>query len=77
LPVQQRLVDDQVDFMINNAGFCKTIPIENLTKGGFERFLNVHFKGVAFLTQKALTMMNDSGGVVFITAAGGRYNVPG
>jgi NAD(P)-dependent dehydrogenase (short-subunit alcohol dehydrogenase family) len=32
---------------------------------------------VLFLTQKALRMMNDGGGVVFITAAADRYNVPG
>jgi len=31
---------------------------------------------VLFLTQKALRMMKDGGGVVFITAAADRYNVP-
>lgn len=36
----------------------------------------MHFKGVLFLTQKILRMMNDGGGVVFITAAADRYNVP-
>ena len=36
-----------------------------------------HFKGVVFLTQKVLSMMNDGGSVVFITAAGDRYNVHG
>jgi NAD(P)-dependent dehydrogenase (short-subunit alcohol dehydrogenase family) len=67
---------ENFDFLINNAGFGKAIPIENLTEGDFDSFVNVHFKGVVFLTQKALTMMNDGGGVVFITAAGDRYNVP-
>ena len=42
----------------------------------FDSFVNVHFKGVVFLTQKALTLMNE-GGVVFITAAADRYNVSG
>jgi NAD(P)-dependent dehydrogenase (short-subunit alcohol dehydrogenase family) len=65
-----------IDFLINNAGFGKAIPIDNLTEGEFDSFVDVHFKGVVFLTQKTLRMMNDGGGVVFITAAGDRYNVP-
>ena len=67
---------DNIDFLINNAGFGKAIPIEKLTEDEFDSFVNVHFKGVFFLTQKILRMMNDGGGVVFITAAGDRYNVP-
>lgn len=67
---------DNIDFLINNAGFGKAIPIQNVTEDDFDSFVNVHFKGVVFLTQKVLRMMNDGGGVVFITAAGDRYNVP-
>lgn len=75
--LRERFGTESIDFLINNAGFGKTIPIESLTESDFDSFVNVHFKGVVFLTQKALTMMNDGGGVVFITAAGDRYNVPG
>jgi len=67
---------EKIDFLINNAGFGKAIPIENLTEPDFDSLVNVHFKGVVFLTQKALRIMNDGGGVVFITAAADRYNVP-
>ena len=67
---------DNIEFLINNAGFGKAIPIDKLTEDEFDSFVNVHFKGVVFLTQKLLRMMNDGGGVVFITAAGDRYNVP-
>lgn len=48
-----------------------------MTEADFDLFANVHFKGVLLLTQKALRMTNDGGGVVFITAAADRYNVPG
>ncbi|UHD45821.1 SDR family oxidoreductase [Aureimonas altamirensis] len=67
----------RVDYLINNAGFGKNVPIEDLTFEDFDAFNNVHFKSVVFLTQKILTMMNDHGSVVFITAAGDRYIVPG
>lgn len=68
---------ERVDFLINNAGVGKTVPIANLTEQDFDTFSNIHFKGVVFLTQKTLSIMNDGGGVVFITAAADRYNVPG
>lgn len=65
------------DFLVNNAGIGKPIAIDQLTETDFDTFANVHLKGVLFLTQKLLRMMNDGGGVVFITAAADRYNVPG
>jgi len=68
---------ERLDFLVNNAGIGKAIAIDRLTEEDFETFANVHFKGVLFLTQKTLRLMNDGGGVVFITAAADRYNVPG
>lgn len=68
---------ERIDFLINNAGIGRAIPIDALTEADFDAFAGVHFKGVLFLTQKALRIMNDHGGVVFITAAADRYNVPG
>lgn len=68
---------ERIDFLVNNAGIGRAIPIDELTEADFDSFCNVHFKGVLFLTQKLLRMMNDHGGVVFITAAGDRYKVPG
>jgi len=67
---------ERIDFLVNNAGIGRAIPIDQLTEDDFDTFANVHFKGVLFLTQKVLRMMKDGGGVVFITAAADRYNVP-
>ena len=42
------------DFLVNNAGIGATIPIGKVTEKDFDYLLNIHFKGVYFLTQKAL-----------------------
>lgn len=68
---------DKIDFLVNNAGIGASVPIASVTEEFFDTFMNIHFKGVCFLTQKALEIMNDKGGVVFITAAATRFNVPG
>ena len=65
------------DFLVNNAGMGGTIPFAQVTEEIFDRFLNVHFKGVYFLTQKALPMMADGGRVINISTGTTRFCVPG
>jgi NAD(P)-dependent dehydrogenase (short-subunit alcohol dehydrogenase family) len=65
------------DFLINNAGIGGTIPIANVTEADFDTFCNVHFKGVYFLTQKSLPMMNDGGRIINISTGTTRFCVPG
>jgi NAD(P)-dependent dehydrogenase (short-subunit alcohol dehydrogenase family) len=48
-----------------------------VTEEFFDNFMNIHFKGVYFLTQKLLSLMNDNGGVIFISSGSTRFNVPG
>ena len=43
---------EKIDFLINNGGFGKGIPIDSLNESEFDSFVDVHFKGVVFLTQK-------------------------
>ena len=65
------------DFLINNAGIGATIPIPQVTEEAFDRFVNVHFKSVFFLTQRSVPMMNDHGCVVFISSGTTRFCAPG
>ena len=65
------------DYLVNNAGHGGTIPIAQMTEEAFDNFVNVHFKGVYFLTQKALNIMNDGGAVVNISTGTTRFCVPG
>ncbi len=68
---------DRIDFLINNAGTGATIPFMDVTEADFDRLTNIHLKGTYFLTQKALRIMNDNGGIVFISSGTTRYCVPG
>jgi NAD(P)-dependent dehydrogenase (short-subunit alcohol dehydrogenase family) len=65
------------DFLVNNAGIGATIPYAQVTEEDFDRFLNIHFKSVYFLTQKALPLMNDNGRVINISTGTTRFCVPG
>ena len=65
------------DFLVNNAGVGATLPIAQVTEDDFDRLLNVHFKGVYFLTQKSLPLMNDGGRVINISTGTTRFCIPG
>lgn len=68
---------DKFDFLINNAGIGANATIEKMTEEIFDRLFNVHFKGVYFLTQKALPLMNDNGRVINISSGLTRFTLPG
>ncbi|MGC1513933.1 MAG: SDR family oxidoreductase, partial [Maribacter sp.] len=47
------------------------------TEAQFDEMMNIHFKGVYFLTQKAVPMLNDGGGIVNISSGLARFSLPG
>jgi NAD(P)-dependent dehydrogenase (short-subunit alcohol dehydrogenase family) len=65
------------DFLVNNAGVGATIPIAQVTEEAFDNLLNIHFKGVYFLTQKSLPIINDGGSIINISTGTTRFCVPG
>ena len=65
------------DFLINNAGMGQTVPFVDVTETIFDEFLNVHFKGVYFLTQKLLAHMNEGGSIINISSGTTRFSNPG
>lgn len=68
---------DRIDFLINNGGIGGHALIENVTEEMFDELLNIHFKGVYFLTQKAIPFLNDGGGIINISSGLARVSLPG
>ena len=65
------------DFLINNAGTGATIPFSEATEEAFDKLMNVHFKGVYFMTQKCLPLMNDGGRIINLSSGTTRFCNPG
>ena len=66
-----------LDYLINNAGMGATVPFEKVTEELFNDFMNVHFKGIYFLTQKMLPHINNGGGIINISTGTTRFSNPG
>jgi len=65
------------DFLINNAGIGINAPFAETTEEQFDTLVNIHFKGVFFLTQKALPLINDGGRVINLSSGLARFSMPG
>lgn len=66
-----------IDFLINNAGFGRHALIADTTEQDFDDLLNVHFKGVYFLTQTLLDIINFNGRIINISSGLSRFSFPG
>ena len=68
---------DRFDFLINNAGVGIHAAFAETTEEQFDQLMNIHLKGVYFLTQKALPMLNDGGRIINISSGLARFALPG
>jgi NAD(P)-dependent dehydrogenase (short-subunit alcohol dehydrogenase family) len=67
---------DSFDFLINNAGMQITASFGDATEEGFDRMVDVHLKGVFFLTQKLLPLLADNGSIVNFSSGTTRVYTP-
>ena len=67
---------DRFDFLVNNAGTSHHKAFEKTTEEELDGLYNVHFKGVFFLTQKLLPLINDGGRIVNISSGLTRFAIP-
>jgi NAD(P)-dependent dehydrogenase (short-subunit alcohol dehydrogenase family) len=65
------------DYLVNNAGIGGYSPIADVSEDMFDELLNIHFKGVYFLTQKLILLMNNGGGIVNVSSGLTRVSFPG
>lgn len=68
---------DNFDFLVNNAGFGIHAPITETTEEQFDQLVNVHFKGVFFLTQTLLPLMADGGRIINLSSGLAHFASPG
>lgn len=65
------------DHLVNNAGHGDYALIADTTAAQFDRLVNVHFKGVYFLTQTLLPLIADGGRIVNLSSGLTRVSFPG
>ena len=75
--LQSKWKTSSFDFLINNAGMGATVAFTDVTEELFNEFLNVHFKGVYFLTQKCVPILNQGGRIINISTGTTRFSNPG
>ena len=75
--LQSKWGETTFDFLINNAGIGATIPFAEVTEDDFDKFMNIHFKSIYFLTQRLLPIMNTGGSIINISTGTTRFCVPG
>ena len=79
--VRQALRDtwgrDTFDFLVNNAGMGVMSPFAQTSEADFDTLVNVHLKGVYFLTQTLLPLMADGGRIINLSSGLARFTSPG
>ncbi len=65
------------DFLVNNAGIGVHAPFAETTEADFDRLMNIHLKGVFFLTKRLLPLLADGGRIVNFSSGLARFSLPG
>ena len=75
--LQDKWQTENFDYLVNNAGVGVHASFADTTEDDFDRLMNIHVKGVFFLTQKLLPLINDGGRIVNISSGLARFALPG
>ena len=68
---------DRFDKLVSNAGTGVYATFAETTEAQFDELVAVHLKGVFFLTQKLLPLIDDGGQIVNVSSGLARFTVPG
>lgn len=75
--LQDNWQTEQFDFLVNNAGIGLYAPFSEVREEDFDQLMNIHLKGVFFLTQKLLPLLKDGGRIVNLSSGLARFTLPG
>ena len=63
--------------LVNNAGIGIHASFAETTEAQFDQLMNIHLKGVFFLTQKLLPLLADGGRIINVSSGLTRFSLPG
>ncbi|MEU7940340.1 SDR family NAD(P)-dependent oxidoreductase [Microbispora bryophytorum] len=75
--LRERWHRDDFDYLVNNAGIAVTAAFADTTESEFDALIDVHLKGVFFLTQKLLPLIADGGRIVNLSTGLTRFTIAG
>src|SRR5690606_31586439 len=75
--LERRFDRTSFDFLLNNAGHGVHASFAETSEAQFDQLMNVHFKGVFFLTQKLLPVIADGGRILNVSSGLARFSLPG
>lgn len=68
---------ERLDLLVNNAGTGLHAAFADTTEEQFDEMVDVHLKGVFFLTQRLLGLLADGASIVNISSGLARFSLPG
>ena len=75
--LQDKWQRTRFDYRVNNAGYGVHKPFAETTEEDFDGLVNVHLKGVFFLTQTLLPLIEDGGKILNVSTGLARFALPG
>ncbi len=75
--LEQKWQQNSFDFLVNNAGIGAHSPFAETSEDTFDTMMNIHVKGVFFLTQKLLPLINDGGKILNVSTGLTRFSIAG
>ena len=75
--LHQTFARDTFDYLVNNGGSGLAKPIAATTQTDFDLMMNIHLKGVFFLTQTLLPLIADGGRIINVSSGLTRTSFPG
>lgn len=75
--LQNRWQRHDFDFLVNNAGIGIHAAFADTTEAQFDLLMNIHLKGVFFLTQQLAPLIANQGRILNVSSGLTRFSFPG